>query len=167
MDFRPVISIYQRPSHDQIILHSESHFAAIHAILNKNTDDKLDAVVMIIIIPLIIVVGVLMWTLRPGKSPSRSRIVAILATALPPLVVAIAAVVFQLLHNAAGRTWVSDISNTCFIVSIGLVGAAIVAAVGYTIARKGEIAKGMGFGICIGLLLSIIELFLLEWLGGV
>jgi len=122
---------------------------------------------MIVIIPLIIAVGVLAWVFRPGKRPTNSRRIAILVTAIPPLVVAIAAVVFQLLHNAAGKTWVSDISNTCFIVGLGLVVVAILASAGFAIARKGEIAKGIGFGVCIAVVISIIELALLEGLGGV
>jgi hypothetical protein len=122
---------------------------------------------MIIIVPLIIAIGVLSWVLRPGKSPTKPRRVAILATAIPPLVVAIVAVIFQVLHNTAGMTWVSDTSNTCFIVSIGLVGAAILSVVGFVIARKWEIAKGIGFGICIGVFIAVIELMLLEWLAGV
>jgi hypothetical protein len=119
------------------------------------------------IIPLIIAAGVLAWVLRPGKRPTNHRKIAILSTTIPPLIVAIAAVIFQLLHNAVGRTWVSDISNTCFIVSISLVGAAILAMVGFVIARKGEVAKGIGFGICIAIFLSIIEFGLLEGLAGV
>ena len=122
---------------------------------------------MIVIIPLIIAVGVLAWVLRPGKRPTNPRRIAILVTAIPPLIVAIAAVVFQLLHNAAGKTWVSDISNTCFIVGLGLVGVAILASAGFAIARKGEIAKGIGFGVCIAVVISIIDLALLEGLGGV
>jgi hypothetical protein len=119
------------------------------------------------IIPLIIAIGVVAWLLRPHKSMNKPRKVVILATAIPPLVLAIAAVVFQLLHNAAGRTWVSDISNICFIVGLGLVGAAILASAVFALARKGEIAKGAGFGVCIAVVVSIIEFGLLEWLGGV
>jgi hypothetical protein len=122
---------------------------------------------MIIIVPLVIVIGVLAWVLRPGKSPGKPRKVAILATAVPPLAVAIVAVIFQILHNAAGMTWVSDISNTCFIISIALVGATVLAEVGFVIARKWEIAKGIGFGICISVIVCIIELAVLEWLAGV
>jgi hypothetical protein len=122
---------------------------------------------MSLIIPLVIVAGILAWVLRPGKRTTTPRRAAILATAIPPVVVAIVAVVFQLLHNAAGKTWVSDISNTCFIVGLGLVGAAILATAGFAIARKGEIAKGIGFGVCIAVVISIIELALLEGLGGV
>ena len=122
---------------------------------------------MIVIIPLIIAVGILAWVLRPGKRSTNPRRVAILVTAIPPLIVAIAAVVFQLLHNAAAKTEVSDISNTCFIVGLGLVGAAILASAGFAIARKVEIAKGIGFGICIAVVVSIMELILLEGLAGV
>jgi hypothetical protein len=122
---------------------------------------------VIIIVPLMIVVGVLAWVLGPGKSPSKPRRVAILASVIPPLVVDIVALIFQVLHNMAGMTWVSDISNTCFIVSISLVGAAIFALVGFAIARKWEIARGIGFGICIGIIVSIIGFGVLEWLAGV
>ena len=122
---------------------------------------------MIVIIPLIIAVGVLAWVLRPGKRPTNPRRIAILVTAIPPLIVAIAAVVFQLLHNAAGKTWVSDISNTLAIVGLGIVGAAILASAGFAIARKGEIAKGIGFSICIAVAISIVELISLEGLAGV
>ena len=122
---------------------------------------------MIIIIPFVILAGFLAWVLRPGKSSAKPRIVAILATAIPTLVVAVVAVIFQVLHNTAGMTWVSDISNTCFIVGISLVGAAILAAVGFVIARKWEIAKGIGFGICIGVFIAVIELAVLEGLAGV
>ena len=120
-----------------------------------------------LIIPLIIAIGVPAWILRPRKSMTKPRRVVILATAIPPLVVAIAAVAFQLLHNAAGGTWVSDIANACFIVGLGLVGAAILASAVFAFARKGEIAKGAGFGVCIAVVVSIIEFGLLEWLGGV
>ena len=122
---------------------------------------------MIFTIPLIMVIGILAWVLRPQKSSTKSRRIAILATVLPPLVVAIVAVIFQVLHNTAGMTWVSDIANIFFIVGISLVGAAILALVGFVIARKGEIAKGLGFGICIGIIISIIEFGVLEWLAGV
>lgn len=122
---------------------------------------------MIVIIPLIIVIGFLAWLLRPGKKPTLSRKIAILVTAIPVLAVAIAAVVIQLLHNAAGTIEVSDISNTLFVVGLGLIGAYILASIGFIIARKGDIAMGTGFGICIAVFVSIIELGLLEWLGGV
>jgi len=122
---------------------------------------------MIIIVPLVLVVCLVMWFLRPGIRPTNQRKIAILATGIPIFGTAVAAVTFQLLHNAAGKTWVSDIANTCFIISAGLVGLAILAVIGFVIARKWEIAKGIGFGICIGVLISIVELAVLEWLAGV
>jgi len=122
---------------------------------------------MIFAIPLIIVIGVLAWVLRPGKRPSNPRRLAILATVIPPVVVAITAVIFQLLHNATGKVEVSDISNTFFIVGLGLIGIEILVLAGFALAHKGEIAKGMGFGLCIAVALSVIEFALLEGLAGV
>jgi hypothetical protein len=122
---------------------------------------------MIVIIPLVIVIGFLAWMLRPGKKPAPARRLAILVTTIPAFVVAIASVVIQLLHNAAGTVEVSDISNILFIVGLGLVGAYILTSIGFIVARKGDIAKGIGFGMCIAVVVSIIELGLLEWLGGV
>jgi len=119
------------------------------------------------VIPLVIVVGILAWLLRPGKSPTKARTAAILATVIPQAVIVIAAVVFQLLHNAAGKTWVSDISNTCFLIGLGLIAISILVSAGFAFARKGEVAKGIGFGICIAIIVSIIDFGLLEWLGGV
>jgi len=122
---------------------------------------------MTITIPSVIVMAILVWLLRPGKNTTKPRKVAILSTGIPILVIAMVAVIFQILHNMAGMTWVSDISNTCFVVGIGLTAAAVLAMVGFVIARKWEIAKGMGFGICVGIIISIIEFGILEWLAGV
>ena len=122
---------------------------------------------MIVIIPLLIIVGILAWLLRPGKSPSIPRKVAILATVISSGVLAVAAVIFQLVHNAAGKTWVAETSNTLFIIGIGLITAGIFASAGFAIGRKSELAKGTGFGVCIAIIISVIELGLLEWLGGV
>jgi hypothetical protein len=122
---------------------------------------------MIVIIPLIIVTGFLAWVLRPGKEPTTHRRNAILVTAILSLVAAIAAIIFQLLHNATGTIEVAEISNALFIVGLGLIGAYILGAIGFVLAHKGDIAKGIGFGICIAVIISIIDLGLLEWLGGV
>jgi len=118
-------------------------------------------------IPLIIVIGVLAWVLRPGKRPTNPRRLTILATVIPPGVVAIAAIVFQLLHNATGKVGVSDISNTLFIVGLGIIGTAILALAGFSFAHRGEVAKGIGFGLCIAVVLSVIEFGLLEGLAEV
>ena len=122
---------------------------------------------MTIIVPLIIVVGIIAWLLRPGKTPTKNHMISILATVIPPLLVGIAAVIFQLSHNAAGTVEVSGISNTLFLVGLGLIGVYILALIGFALAHKGDIAKGIGFGICITVVLSVLELGLLEWLGGV
>ena len=98
---------------------------------------------MTIIIPIAIIAGILAWVLRPKKGTIKGRKVAILATAIPPFIVAIAALVFQLLHNATGNEGLSDISNICFIVGLGLIGAAILVLLGFVVARKVEIVKGM------------------------
>jgi hypothetical protein len=122
---------------------------------------------MIFIIPLFIAVCIVAWMLRPRKNISKSHKYAILSVTLPSLVFAVTAMVFQLLQNATGNVEVSDISNTLFITGIFVIGAAMLALAGFAFARKGEIAKGVGFGICIAVIVAIIEFGLLEWLGGV
>jgi hypothetical protein len=122
---------------------------------------------MIIILPLVIVVGILIWVLRPGRAPARPRRIAILATTVPSIVVAVAAIVFQLLYNRGGTIEVASISNALFVVGLGLIGAYILGLIGFVVARRGEIARGAGFGTCISIVVSVIELGLLEWLGGV
>ena len=122
---------------------------------------------MIIIIPLVLIVILIGWLLRPRKNAPRPRITALLAVILPVLLVAAAAVVFQLIHNAAGNTGVPVISNTLTIINAGLIAAAILAAAGTWIARKSDIAKGLGFGVCVSVILFVLQWGLLEWLGGV
>jgi hypothetical protein len=122
---------------------------------------------MIIIIPLVLIVCIIAWILRPGINPSTPRKIAILATAVPVFIAALVAVIFQLLHNSSGMTWVSEAANTSFIVTVGIVGLSILAVLAFIIARKWEIAKGAGFGACIGVLISAVDLALLEWLAGV
>ncbi len=122
---------------------------------------------MIVIVPLIIIVGIVAWLLRPGKTPTNPRKIAILTTVVPPFVVGIASIIFQLLHNADGTIEVSNVSNTLFLVGLGLIGVYILTLIGFALARKGDIARGIGFGICIAVVISIVELGLLEWLGGV
>jgi len=118
---------------------------------------------MIIMIPLAIVAGILAWLLRPGKGLTSSRQLAILAATIPPAAVAITAVIFQVLQ---GKAEVSDVSNALFITGLGLIVAGILAAVGFAIGKRPGIAKGIGFGICISAILSIIEFGVLEWLAG-
>ena len=103
------------------------------------------------IIPLVIVVGVLAWVLRPGKKMTTLRRVATLATAIPPVVPGMLAVFFFLLLHR-------DVSDTCAWVALGLMGAAILASAGFAITHKGEIAKGIGVGTGIAIIVGIIEM---------
>lgn len=122
---------------------------------------------MIVILPLFVVIVILAWMLRPRKGMSNSSKVAIITTIVLAVIAAAAALTSQLLYTATGTVEVSEIANICFIVGMGLVVVYILASIGFVIAHKGDIAKGIGFGICIAVFISIIELGLLEWLGGV
>ena len=122
---------------------------------------------MIVTIPLIIIAGILMLVLWPREMLTKSRRLAILATIIPPGVVAVAAVIFQLLFNSTGQVMVSDVSNTLFIIGLGLIGVAILVLAGFAIKHKSEVAKGMGFGICMAVIVYILAFGLLAWLSGV
>ena len=122
---------------------------------------------MIIILPLVVLLGVIAWLLRPGRKPTSTRIFTILLTVIPPLLVGVAAVIFQLLDNSGGSREVSDISNTLFVVELGLTALAILACLGFAIARKWNVVRGIGFSACISVFIGILDLGLLEWLGGV
>ena len=122
---------------------------------------------MTIIIPIAIIAGMLAWVFRPKTETIKARRIAILATTIPFVIIAIAALIFQLLQNATGGMGVSDISNTFFIVGLCLTGTAILALLGFTVARKVEITKGIAFGINIMVILSIVEFVSLEALAGV
>jgi len=122
---------------------------------------------MTILIPVAVIAGILAWVFRPQKGTIKTRRASILTTVIPPVIVAIAALIFQLLHNATGNAGVSDISNICFIIGISLIGAAVLALLGFAIARKVEIVKGIGFSLNIVVILSILEFGLLEGLARV
>ena len=122
---------------------------------------------MTIVIPIAIIAGILAWVFRPKNETIKARRVAILATTIPLAIIAIAALLFQLLQNSTGGMGVSDISNILFIVGLCLTGAAILALLGFAVARKVEIVKGIGFSLNIVVILSILEFGLLEWLAGV
>jgi membrane protein CcdC involved in cytochrome C biogenesis len=122
---------------------------------------------MSVILPLVIVVGILAWVVRPGMRPSNTRRAAVLAAVVPSFIVAIAAVAFQLGYFKASKIEVAEAANICFVIGIGLIGAGILSAAGFAIAHKGEIAKGLAFGTCMAVFISVIELVILERLGGV
>lgn len=122
---------------------------------------------MLLTIPLIIVAGILVWVLRPRERLSGSGRLAVLATVIPPCVVAVTAVVFQLLYNATGKVAISDVSNTLFIIGLGLIGIAILVLAVFAAKRKGDVVRVLGFGICIDVIVYILLFGLLEWLAGV
>ena len=122
---------------------------------------------MIVIVPIVMIAGALLWALWPRKAPTHSRKTAIIATVIPPAAVSIAAIIIQAGHNIAGKEGVSDISNALFIAGLGISGILLIACAVFAAIRKGEIAKGIGFSTCIAVILLMIELGLLEWLGGV
>jgi hypothetical protein len=93
--------------------------------------------------------------------------VAILATTVPLALIAIAALLFQLMQNSTGGVDESEIANTLFIVGSCLIGVAFFSLLGFAFARKVEIAKGIGFGITIVIILYIIEFISLEAIAGV
>ena len=122
---------------------------------------------MIFILPIAIITGIVAWFLRPKKGTSRVRGMAVVVTVVVSLIVFFAALASQLLYSTSGHDGVSGVANDCFLVSLALVGAMIVALVVFLITRKVEIAEGTGFGLAISIFLTILELGLLEWLGGV
>jgi len=114
----------------------------------------MDVIVPLITLPFIyaiVLAGILAWVLRPGKKMTTPRRVATLATAIPPVVPGIVNVFSVLLLHR-------DVSETCFWVALGLMGAAILASAGFAITHKGEIAKGIGVGTGIAIIVGIIEL---------
>jgi hypothetical protein len=122
---------------------------------------------MIVIIPLLIAVVAVGWILRPRKDSSRSRKAAMLAVSVPSAVVALASIGLQLIHRLNGPEGVSEVSNSLFVIGLGIVVAAMVAIAGLVIARRIEMAKGLGFGTCVAVVVFVAELALLEWMGGV
>lgn len=122
---------------------------------------------MIIIIPLGILIGFLAWRLWPHKLATRSSRIALVATILPPAVMAVVAIVFQLINNASGVIAVAEASNAIFVAGLVFIGLGIVILIGFALFRKKEIVKSMGFGLCVSFFIIVVELGLLEWLGGV
>jgi hypothetical protein len=121
---------------------------------------------MIIIIPLFIIICVIAWWLRPQKNIPKYQKYAMLSVILTSLVLAICAVVFQLSQNTTGNIEEWSVSNYLFVSGIFLICAAILSTIFFAVTHKREIVKGIGFSICIAVIISIIELVLLVWLGG-
>jgi hypothetical protein len=122
---------------------------------------------MIYMIPVSIVAGFLAWVLKPGWHPSRLRLIASLAVFMPVLILSAAAVISQLVHNAAGGIEVSGTANALVVAGMILLAVFIAAAVGCILRRKNDLAAGIGFSVSISFFIILVELILLEWLGGV
>ncbi len=122
---------------------------------------------MLIIVPLIIIVGVVAWLLRPRRGMPASGYKATLTIITLAAVLAVTAVVFQMVHNASGAIEVYSVSNNLFIASLGLVVVGVLMAIGLVATHKNIIARGLGFGTCMAFVILVIQLALLEWLGGV
>ncbi|MFC1894227.1 hypothetical protein ACFLYR_09505 [Chloroflexota bacterium] len=88
------------------------------------------------------------WLVKRWVRPHRA---AILATAIPPTLLAIAFVVLYLLTlGGADKEALSNIWVVCIFVTLGLAAAAILSSVVFVIMRKWEIAKGTSLGGGIG-----------------
>ena len=122
---------------------------------------------MTVIIPIAIIAVILAWVFRPNNKTIKARIWAILITTVPVAIVIIAALFFQLSQNSTGGTGVSVVSNILFIVSLCLTGVAILALIGFAVNRKVEMTKGIGFGISIMAILSLVGFASLEVIAGV
>ncbi|MEN8613885.1 hypothetical protein ABFB09_01185 [Dehalogenimonas sp. THU2] len=122
---------------------------------------------MLIVVPLAIAVFFLAWKLRPPAGAPRERSIATLAILIPNLIIAIAAIIAQLVHNASIGEGVSDTANNLIILEFWLCVAALIALIVVMLQRKGEIVKGLGLGFCIAFLTLIVNFGVLEGLAGV
>ena len=101
---------------------------------------------VIILVPIVWVLW--LWL---GKRKVRIHRIAILTTAIPPSLLAIVTVVFGLLSLPY-----SPVAESCLIISLSLVGIALLSSITFAIMRKWEIAKGIGFGSGIGVVIFLI-----------
>ena len=97
---------------------------------------------VMLIFPLFLPILAWMLWLWLGKRMVRTSRAAILATAIPPPLLAIASVVL----GQGGRSPYSPVADICGQVSLGLAAGAVLSSVVFAIMREWEIAKGTGFG---------------------
>jgi hypothetical protein len=122
---------------------------------------------MMIIIPVVLLVILVVVLFQPWKGMTKSRIYATLFAGIPPVVIAFAAIIFQVIDYTAGRIEVSGASNILFIIVTGWIAAAIIISIVFAFLRRTELLKGTVFGTGITILFAIVTLGLLEWMGGV
>ena len=97
---------------------------------------------VVLIFPLFLpVLAWILW-LWLGKRMVETNRTAIMATAIPPPLLAIASFVL----GQGGRSPYSSVTDLCGGVSLGLAAGAILSSVVFAIIREWEIAKGTGFG---------------------
>ena len=117
----------------------------------------MNVIVPLITLPLIylgvLAAGILPWVLLRRKKMTTLHRVATLATAIPPIIPGILNVFFFVLLN-------QDFSNPIAFVAMGLMAGATLASVGFAAARKGEIAKDIGIGVGMAIIVGIFELAL-------
>ena len=109
---------------------------------------------MNVIVPLITVsliylillaTGILPWLLlRRKKMTTLHRVVTLVTAILPTIPGIVSLFVLSLLHR--------DISNPCVFVAMGLMAGAILASVYFAIAHKREMAKDIGVGVGIAII---------------
>ena len=109
----------------------------------------MDVLVPLVTVSLIYLIllaaGILPWVLLRRKKMTMLHRVVTLVTAILPTVPGMVSIFFlALLH------W--EISNPCAFVAMGLIAGAILASAYFAIARKGEIAKDIGVGIGIAII---------------
>jgi len=114
----------------------------------------MDVVVALITVSLIYLIllaaGILPWVLlRRKKMTTLHRVVTLVTAILPTIPGMVALFVWSLLRR--------EISNPCAFVAMGLMAGAILASAYFAIAHKGEIAKDIGVGIGIAIIVA--------WLG--
>ena len=112
---------------------------------------------VVLIFPLFLpILAWILW-LWLGKRMVRTSRAAILATAIPQALLAIAFFVLYLLILGGAYRWaLSDIWTICFYVSFGIATAAFLSSVVFAIMREWEIAKGTGLGGGIGYFIWMI-----------
>ncbi len=117
-------------------------------------------------IPIVIIVGILAWMLRPKKDLPKTGKNAILLISIPSLILAVVSVIIQLVQNSTGDTGLSDISNILFIVGAVIIIIAVILLAFFAIKHKAEIVRPLSFGICIAVIVCVAELFVLGLLAG-
>ena len=107
---------------------------------------------VVLIFPLFLpILAWILWLWLRKRMVRTSR-AAILATAIPPPLLAIASVVL----GQGGRSPYSPVADICGQVSLGLAVGAVLSSVVFAIMREWEIAKGTGLGSGIGYFMWMI-----------